>query len=248
MRSVVWIATVLLCAPAAAAEVPPAFSAEEILLKSDEVRYPQLDYTVHVTITSTKPRAKERTSTYEVLVKGREHAVVKTLTPRADKGRVLLMRGHDLWAYLPTVSKPLRISLRERLIGDVANGDVARANFSGDYTPAILRQETVAGQVYDVLELIATRPDVTYGKVLLWVERNTRHPLKAEFYAISGRLLKTCLYGQYKEIAGRLRPTQLIMRDATVAGQYSTMTYERMTVEPLPDKYFTKDYMKKHME
>jgi hypothetical protein len=35
------------------------------------------------------------------------------------------------------------------------------------------------------------------------------------------------------------------MSDATVKGQHSILEYERMVVEPLPAKYFTKDYLKR---
>ncbi len=222
--------------------------AEEILRKADEVRNPQMDYTITATVTSYSPDIPTRTATYEVLVKGRELSVVKTLSPPTDRGRVLLMRGKDLWAFLPTVSKPLRISLRERLIGDVANGDVARTNFSGDYTPTLLRTESVEDTTQDVLGLSANANDVTYGKVVLWVAQHTFHPTRAEFYTISGRLLKTCSYERYQQLGGRLRPSRLVMTDALTKGQHSVIEYDRMVVAPLPDKYFTKDYMKKFME
>jgi outer membrane lipoprotein-sorting protein len=162
--------------------------AEQILQKADEVRNPQLDYTVLVSVTSVKPKGKTKTASYEVWVKGRENTLVRTLSPPAEKGRVLLMKGTELWAFLPTVSKPLRISLRERLIGEVANGDLARANFSGDYTPVLLRNETRDGVECVVLDLTAKTRDVTYARVVLWVEADQCHPVWAEFYAVSGRL------------------------------------------------------------
>ena len=236
----------VVAASAASTESLPA--AEEMLLRADEVRNPQFDYTVLVTVTSITTRSAPRVATYEVLMKGRESSVVKTLNPPVDRGRVLLMRGNDLWAFLPTVSKPLRISMRERLIGEVANGDVARVNFSGDYTPTLLREAQLEGRHFAVLELNAKTPAVTYGRVVLWIEVPAFHPYRAEFYAISGRLLKTCSYEQYRELGGRLRPTQLTLSDPLVNGQYSMLAYEHMTIAPLPDKYFTKDYMKKFME
>jgi outer membrane lipoprotein-sorting protein len=222
--------------------------AEEILKNADEVRNPQFDYTVVVTVTTAKPNASSTTSVYEVLVKGREKAVVKTLEPPIEKGRVLLMLGHDLWAFLPDVSKPLRISFQERLTGEVANGDLARANFSGDYTPELLRVESQGPATYDVLNLTAVSDDVTYARVELWVEHGTFHPHRAEFYAVSGRLLKTCSYERYQELGGRLRPTRLVMRNPLINGQYSVLEYDRMRLEELPDKYFTKDYMKRLVE
>ena len=237
-------ATVSLSASQLASELP----AEEMLRRADEVRNPQLDYTLTVTVTSVKPGRAAQTATYDVLVKGRENTVIKTLSPPVDRGRVLLMKGRDLWAYLPTISKPLRISLRERLIGDVANGDLARANFSGDYTPALVRIDRLADRDYDVLNLTATAEDVTYARVVLWVDRKTFRPHHAEFYAVSGRRLKTCAYEDYRELGSLVRPTRLVMRDALTVGQTSTIVYDRIEVAPLPEKYFTKDYMKKMME
>lgn len=242
-----WMVGGALCL-CASLPVAAAMTAEEILLNADEVRSPQLDYTLVVTVADGKPNKAARVSTYEVLVKGKDRTIIKTLSPPMDRGRVLLMQGRNLWAFMPTISKPLRVSLQERLTGEVANGDLARANFSGDYTPTLLRTEPCGSATCDVLDLTAVADDVTYGRVTLWVEQATFHPQRAEFYALSGRLLKTCGYARYQELAGRLRPTQLVMQDALVAGRSSTITIDQMTVEPLPDKYFTKDYLKRLIE
>src|SRR3972149_1458319 len=116
-------------------------SPEEIIAKADEIRSPQMDYTVDVTVTSIKPDGGKKAAQYEVLVKGKEKTIIKTLSPDMERGRTLLMLGNDLWVFLPDVSKPIRISLQQRLIGEVANGDIARVNFSGDYRPTLLRTD-----------------------------------------------------------------------------------------------------------
>jgi len=85
------------------------------------------------------------------------------------------MVGRDLWVFLPDISKPLRISLQQRLLGDVSNGDLARANFVGDYMPSI---EEVR-QAFYVLLLKAKSEDVTYGSIKLWVDKKSFRPLKA---------------------------------------------------------------------
>ena len=223
-------------------------TADDILLKADEIRNPQLDYTSFVKVTSFNPGRQPIEATYEVMIKGRDRAVIKILSPLTDKGRIVLMLNRDLWAYLPDVSKPLRISLQQRLLGEVANGDIARVNFSGDYTPEIIKNEAIEGKEYYVLNLTAKTEDVTYSRAVLWVEKRTFYPLKAEFYAISGRLLKTCSYEGYKKIAGRIRPRRLVMNDPIVEGQKSVIEYDNMDVKFLPEKYFTKDYMKKFMD
>lgn len=219
--------------------------AEKIVRKADEVRSPRLDYVVDVTVTSIKPGRSNKVAAYEVLVKGQEKTIIKTIAPAIDRGTTLLMIGRDLWAFMPDVSKPIRISLQQRLIGDVANGDIARANFSGDYTPSILRNEKIKGQTYYVLELIAKDDRVTYGKVVYWVNKKNYHPLKAEFYAASGRLLKKCSYENYKRLAGRLRPTSLVLKNPLAKGRISIIKYHQMKTRKLPAKYFTKNYMKR---
>ena len=220
-------------------------SPEEIIAKADEIRSPQMDYTVDVTVTSIKPDGGKKAAQYEVLVKGKEKTIIKTLSPDMERGRTLLMLGNDLWVFLPDVSKPIRISLQQRLIGEVANGDIARVNFSGDYTPMLLRTDELDGKKYYVLELQAETEEVTYNKVIYWVRTDNYDPLKAEFYTISGRLIKTCSYEDYKELAGRNRPARLVLKDPLIKDQMSIIEYSDMKVTNLPEKYFTKDYMKK---
>src|SRR4030095_13057033 len=90
---------------------------------------------------------------YRVLSKGNENTIVMVTEPAAERGQIMLMKGRDLWVFLPNVSQPVRLSLSPRLTGQVANGDLARANFAGDYEPKILRTETIDREVYYVLEL-----------------------------------------------------------------------------------------------
>lgn len=226
------------------ADLSPA----EIVQKVDEVRSPQQDYTVVVEVASFTAVRQNKSATYEVMVKGKDSTVIKTVLPQNERGRVLLMREDDLWAFFPEVTKPLRLSLQERLLGEVANGDIARVNFSGDYDAKILRSEKLEEKDCYVLELTANRPGVTYGKAILWAEKDTFWPVRAEFYAVSGRLLKRCSYEAYDMLAERLRPTRLVMEDPLTQGKKSVITYTSIKVEELPEKYFTKDYMKKLME
>ena len=220
-------------------------SAEEILEKADEARSPQLDFKVFVNITSIKPGRNPRIAKYEVFIKGRNKTLIKTLYPNVERGTSTLMIDYDLWVFLQTISKPLRISLQQRLIGEVATGDITRVNFSGDYNSKILRIENIDEKEYYVLELLAKDERVTYHRVILWVQKDNFHPVKAEFYAVSGRILKICSYEDYQEVLGRLRPTRLVLDDPLVQGQKSILEYSDMTLTDLPEKYFTKTYLKK---
>ncbi len=231
---------------AASAKTGPAqIDANRIVQLADRIRFPQQGFQVDVTITTYSPRRQPDVRAYRILSKGNENTLVMTTAPAIDRGQVLLMKGHNLWVFLPKVTQPVRLPLSQRLTGQVANGDLARANFAGDYKARILRTENIDGREYFTLELIAARRGVTYHRVLYWINRRNSRPLKAEFYTRSNRLLKTCYYQKFEEMEGEIRPTRLVMEDALKEGERSVMDYGTMTIRKLPAKLFTKQYLKK---
>jgi len=219
--------------------------ARKIVEAADRIRFPGEGFQVDVAIVTTGKDRSADTRRYRVLSKGNDNTVVMITEPASERGQILLMKGHDLWVFLPNVSQPVRLSLSQRLTGEVSNGDLARANFAGDYNPKVVRTETIDGEAYDMLELIAVDRSVTYPRVVYWVRASDSAPYKAEFYSASNRLLKTCRYEKYERILGNLRPTRLVMRDALHADDESTLDYSDMKLRDLPDKVFTKDYLKK---
>jgi outer membrane lipoprotein-sorting protein len=219
--------------------------ARSIVEKADQVRFPAGGFEVNVAITTTAPERDAETRRYRVLSKGNENTIVMITEPAAERGQMMLMKGRDLWVFLPNVSQPVRVPLSQRLTGQVANGDLARANFAGDYTPKLVRAETVDGEPMHVLELVAADRGVTYHRVLYWVRQANHWPHKAEFYSVSDRLLKTARYEHFVRLGGRTRPTRLVMHDALREGEESVLEYSDMKPRDLPDKIFTKDYLKR---
>ncbi len=229
---------------AIAADATDAASVREMLLRADRIRFPAEAFQVDVVITTSAPDSDPEERSYRILSKGNDKTLVQTTAPAVDRNQILLMRDHDLWAFLPNLTQPIRLPLSQRLTGQVANGDLARANFVGDYEPSLLRDDIIDDETYHVLQLDAVDQWVTYRKVLFWVSAKSGRPLKAEFYAVSGRLLKTCHYLEFKTMAGAARPTRLVIEDALRTGNKSVLEYSAMALKDLPDKIFTKDYLK----
>ncbi|ABB73674.1 outer membrane lipoprotein-sorting protein [Nitrosospira multiformis ATCC 25196] len=231
--------------PTAIADTNDTELAQTILEKADQIRFPRESFQVDVTINTTAPGQPEDWRKYRVLSKGNENSVVMTTEPASERGQILLLKGRDLWIFMPEVSQPVRLSLSQRLTGQVANGDLARANFAGDYNAKILRTDVIEGEKYYVLELTGVDRGVTYHKVLYWVGQSNFWPYRAEFYSLSDRLLKTARYEKFQMLHGALRPTRLVMEDALRTGEQSVLEYSGMKQRDLPDKVFTKDYLKK---
>lgn len=242
-------ALALLLAPlvntgAGAAEAAAADPAA-IVERADRIRFPLEGFQVDVKITSTSPGRDPDVRDYRVLAKGHDDSLVMTMSPASERGTIMLMKAADLWVFVPQVSQPVRLPLSQRLTGQVANGDLARANFAGDYTAVLSGIENIDGADHHVLDLTASRKGVTYQKVRYWVAAKDFRPYKSEFYTLSNRLMKTAYYQEFKELGGAVRPTRMIMEDALKKGDQSVMEYRDMQVRDLPDKVFTKEYLKK---
>lgn len=244
LAAIVLAAAGLSMLPASAAESDQEL-ARTIVENADQIRFPREAFQVDVSIETTAADGTVDGRKYRILSKGNENTVVMVTEPAAERGQIMLMKGRDLWVFMPSVSQPVRLSLGQRLTGQVANGDLARANFSGDYTPTLLRTDSIDGEKYHVLELIAVDRGVTYHKVLYWVRQTNFWPHRAEFYSLSNRLLKTCRYENFKLQLGRQRPMRLVMEDALHQGEASVLDYSAMKLRDLPDKIFTKEYLKK---
>ncbi|MEM6693010.1 MAG: outer membrane lipoprotein-sorting protein [Planctomycetota bacterium] len=226
-------------------EMTDSVDPSELLLSADTIRFPRDSFQTEITVINFRDEEIDETRVYRVLSKGNENTIVLTVEPASERGQALLMKGRNLWIYLPSVSQPVRLSLSQRLTGQVANGDLARANFAGDYDATLLRVDDYEGEAAIVLELTAAAKGVTYDRVHYWIDADDNRPLLAEFYARSGRLLKTMRYEEFKELAGAVRPTKLVIDDALKPGRRSVLSYTTMALRDLPEHIFTRDYLKR---
>jgi hypothetical protein len=151
------------------------------------------------------------------------------------------MRGNDLWLYLPSVKRPTRVGFQQRLTGEVSNGDIARTNFSNDYDAKMEAKETVGEHVCYKLHLSAKRKDVTYNAIDYWVDATTLRPVRAAFYALSGKLLKTGEYDAYESSLGRPLLSKMTIIDALHPSTRSTIQYLNYHREKLQDRLFNKE-------
>ena len=236
-----FLSMLFLASHSAIAELLP----QDIAKKADLIRFPEGSYMMNITIINKKPNNSDVIRGYQVLAKDRESTLVKFTFPQTERGKVLLTLDQDIWIYLPDAGMPIRIPPQQRLIGNVSVGDIARANFSEDYSAKILEIKNIDGTFYYVLNLRAKNDEVTYQKVTYWVQKETFHPLKAEFYTKSGRLIKTAFYENYNEVLGVLRPKKMRIIDGIRNDHISILEYENMHLKSLPNKIFNKNYLKK---
>ena len=167
-----------------------AEDAAAILSRVDRFRNPLQSFAVDVALTSYAKDGSTESSKLRVYGKGSDKSVVEFLAPATEKGKFLLMLRDAMWIYMPSASKPIRISPLQRLMGQASNGDVARTAFTVDYNPTTLADDEIDGRKAWVIDLAAKDASIAYNRVRLWVDRATYEPLRADFYVVSGKLIK----------------------------------------------------------
>jgi outer membrane lipoprotein-sorting protein len=236
MKSI--IAAALFCA---ALPLHAANDAASVLARADVFRNPIPSFSVDVELTSMTPDGKSNTSRFRVYGKGADRSIVEFTFPQSEKGKYLLMLRDAMWIYMPTASRPIRISPLQRLMGQASNGDVARTNFSTDYDAKSVAEE---GDAY-ILDLVAKDPAVAYNRVKLWIDKQSYEPRRADFYVVSGKLIKRATYRQYGTMANRRALTEVEIDDLLRPGNRTTMRYANLTPKENAEKMFTKDALGK---
>jgi len=228
----------LCCLGGSATAAPDAY---RILQESDRARgggLPGIVWEIRVTSHDADRVAEPQ----RMLVKAMgDSSVAETLEPERLKGYKVLQKGRDMWLARPGLSKPVPISPHQRLSGQASNGDIAATNYAGDYDAQLSGTETLDGEACYVLDLHAKNKRVTYDRIRYWVSVKRMVGVKAEFYSVSGKLLKTARfeYNNTIEDEGKSAPfvSKMIIQDA-LADAETTMEFGTVRVKKVEASEF----------
>jgi outer membrane lipoprotein-sorting protein len=228
-------------------------SAQEILAASDAVRNP--DYPFGMTNTLIEYRSGKQTDTSTLAIyskadkdSGQFRSLLRYIGPARDANKLILYSGKDMWFYDPSSKASIRLSPQQRLLGQASNGDVVTVNLATDYQATTATEEdTIDGEhqnkhCYKLL-LSAKTPDATYHQIDMWVETANNRPVKARFYAESGKLLKTAYYRHYQAQLGADRPTETVIIDGLDTNWVTVMRYSDWVKREVPDVWLQRDYL-----
>jgi len=215
--------------------------ANDIVKKADLKR--GLGNTPHsfkVTITHSNDN---RIEVFKVNFKDINATLSEQLEPERAKGRKMLMKDYDMWLFTPNIKKPLRISLEQKLSGEVSYGDIARTNYAEDYAAEIVGNEKIENRDVYKIALSAKNKKVTYAKIDYFVDKKDNNPVEAIFYAVSGKALKKAQFLDFKPIKGMSRSTKMVIQDFLLKDKTSTMVFSEHTAEKFDESMFNKDRM-----
>ena len=184
---------------------------------------------------------KTQKNKLEVQVKG-PNCLAVYQTPARIRGQKLLMQDRNMWFIKPGLSKPVPISVRQKLLGGASNGDIASTNYAGDYTIENVEDEILNNDLCFVYDLKAKNKKVTYDKIRYWVSKKRLIGLKAQFFTLSGKMFKTARfeYAHTIKINGKDRPfvSKMTITNAMVADEKTIMDYRDIKIKKISASTF----------
>jgi len=214
---------------------------KELLEKADRAMYPEnATYISKMTI-YRGDRVYEKL--VKVYIKGDDKALIELLEPKRDRGIKILKLKDACWMYLPSVSKTIRaVGGINVMGGDFIYDDILSVRLSKDYEVSSMEEMDKDF----LLVLKAKGKGLAYDMIRYWIDKENYLPKRAEFYGIGGeRLIKILDLREPKMFINKLHPSLLVMQLAFSKDYKTTLEITSFNNDPIPDRIFTKEYMKK---
>ncbi|MBL7544492.1 MAG: outer membrane lipoprotein-sorting protein [Bdellovibrionaceae bacterium] len=215
-------------------------TAGQILKEAEKYRALDEAYTVSVKVTNRTGAVVQDETEFKVYIKDNNTSLVEQTSPASGRGRKLLMIGNDLWLRTNDIKKAIRISLDQKLTGETANGDLSKTNFYADYEPKIVEE----AKTFYKLHLKSKHDSTTYQQINYFIHKKGHIPFKAEFMAMSGKILKTMEYAKPdKKIKNQTLISKVRITDAIVKERSSVLVYSQFKPQNIDDSIFNRASM-----
>jgi len=243
MKKIVILALLInICLAYASSPEPP--SGEEILERVDDNFYAENRISVSSMI--IKGVRGTRTVKAKSWVQGMDKAFTEYLSLAREKGTKMLKIKDELWTWTPSTDRIIRIAghmLRQSLMGsDVSYEDFMEdPKLSNIYDAVVTGEETIDGRSCYVLDLKAKKDGVAYYFRKLWVDKERYIPLRQDWFAKSGKLLKTIKIHEVFKVDNRWYPKRMTFKDVLKKGDGTEFIIESIDFNvEIPEHIFSK--------
>lgn len=225
-------------------------SARDIVEKSNDLIRSKSSY-VELTLKIIKPDWSREMKMKAWAIEP-DYSLVFITEPARDKGTVTLKRKMEVWNWIPSVQRTIKIPpsmmLQSWMGSDFTNDDLVRqSSIVDDYNHSIIGEEDYEGYKCYKIELIP-KPEagVVWGKLILLVSIKEYLQLKIDHYDEDGFLVKTMKGSKVKKLGGRIIPTYWEMIPEDEPGQMTVMEYTAMEFnKDINNDFFSQQNMKR---
>lgn len=223
---------------ALASRVSASPSPEEVLAKASAIVAPEA-YQATVQMVALRKDGTTRTYVFKTAKQGADKLRLSFEEPKTLSGHEILRIGDDLWRYVPSLKRSMRIASRDDFeAGDFRNADVLRVDLAHDYKVTGMTEDETRW----ILDLGAATKQAGYDRVVYTVRKTDYMPLQQAFYASSGKLLRSLTFSDPTSFGKHTRPSKVTMVNELAKGQSTEMTLQRFdVVDALPARTFQRE-------
>jgi len=238
-------ATLLIAAVSAHAQ-----DAKEIVKKANDLLRGIHSY-AEISMTIVKPEWTRSISMKSWALEP-DYALVYITEPARDKGSVTLKRKNEVWNWVPSIQRVIKIPpsmmLQSWMGSDFTNDDLVRqSSLVDDYDHTILGEEKYeASQCWKIQLIPHPEAGVVWGKLIMWISKGNYLELKTEYYDEDGKLAKSFVGSIIKTFDGRTVPAHWEMLPADKPNEKTVLEYHQLkfSVNLAPD-FFSEENMKR---
>ncbi|MEN8125167.1 MAG: outer membrane lipoprotein-sorting protein [Bacteroidota bacterium] len=226
-------------------------TAEEIIKRADE-----------------KMRGKTNTSSMEMQIirptwkrsvsmkswgRGMDYSMTYITAPAKDKGQVFLKRKTEMWNWMPSIGRMIKIPASMMSQGwmgsDYTNDDILKeSSIVYDYNHKIVGEENIEGfDTYKIEMIPKEEAAVIWGKIYKWITKDDEFiQLRSEYYDEDDELVKSDFAYDFKTMDGRLIPARIEIIPADEEGKKTVLYIKEIKFDvDLPESFFSQQKMKK---
>ena len=182
-----------------------------------------------------------------------EKTFIRISAPAKDSGTGTLRLGSNMWTWLPSVERVIKIPpslmLQAWTGSDFTNDDLVKeSSLPTDYTHRIEGETTEDGDAcYRLIAIPKPDAAVVWGKLVLLIRKADFLPRREEFYDDRGTLQKTLYFDQIRKAGSRNYPMRWRMVSHTKAGHETILTFSSLEFDkPVPADIFTRQNLERH--
>jgi outer membrane lipoprotein-sorting protein len=224
--------------------------AKEIIARADE-KTRGLSSQGEMTMSIVRPNWS-RTVSLKAWSKGTDFSIILITAPAKEKGQVFLKRKNEMWNWVPSIDKMIKIPpsmmLQSWMGSDFTNDDlVKQSSIVVDYTHKLLGKEVIRGQECYKLELVPL-PDasVVWGKIISWITVKGYDLWRSEYYDEDMILVNEENAYDIKRMGDRDIPTRMEMEPVNKKGNKTILLINTIRFNiPIEESFFSQQNMKK---
>jgi len=224
--------------------------AKEIVQKADELMRANSSYS-ELKMQIVKPDWS-RTMGMKAWALEPDYTLIYITEPARDKGSVTLKRKNEVWNWLPSAQKVIKIPpsmmLQSWMGSDFTNDDLVRqSSIVEDYNHSLMGEEKLNNYDCYKIEMIP-KPEagVVWGKVNSWIVKEKYLQLKTDYYDEDGTLVKSFNGSNEVKMDGRNIFSHWEMVPYDKPGNKTILDYEKIDFNiNIDESFFSEQNMKR---